>query len=83
MSVKRRNPAATSDIEAFAAGAETTTGELDAGPDPDAKRDYKALRVPFNEYEYRVLESVSKKTGRSKLNAIRWAIREMDKRVSI
>ncbi len=84
--VKRREPASAKrqptpeEIEAFASGAE---GGLKPAPkpgpklDPDANRDYKGIRVPFNEYEYRKLELITKKTGRTKLNAIRMAILKM------
>lgn len=81
--VKRRDPAVVSrakeptpeEIEAFAAA-------VDGAPErpalePKAKRDYKAIRVPFNEYEFEQLEILATKTGRSKLNAIRWAILKM------
>ncbi|AKH70894.1 hypothetical protein IMCC21906_03257 (plasmid) [Spongiibacter sp. IMCC21906] len=44
---------------------------------PRAIRDYKAIRVPFNEYEYTMLEKLATKTGRSKLNAIRYAITKL------
>ena len=30
--------------------------------------------MPFNAYEYARLEALARRTGRSKLNAIRWAI---------
>jgi len=76
--VKRREPTnamrqpSLEEIEAFAAGADG------AAPgtvlDPNANRNFKAIRVPFNEYEYRKLEEVAKKLGRTKLNVIRWAI---------
>ena len=77
--VKRREPASARQqpsqerLEAFASAADqlpTKKPDLD----PDAIRDFKAIRVPFNEYEYRKLEEVARKTGRSKLNAVRWAI---------
>ena len=42
--------------------------------DPHAARNYKAIRVPFNAYEYGRLEALARSTGRTKLNAIRWAI---------
>ena len=42
--------------------------------DPQANHDYKAIRVPFNEYEYRILQNAAEKSGRTKLNYIRWAI---------
>ncbi len=44
--------------------------------DPRAPRNYKAIRIPFNEYEYERLELLAKLTGRTKLNVIRWAILE-------
>lgn len=75
--VKRRErPAPTVDaakIEAFAAQAES---EPAAEPvlARDAKRDYKAIRVPFNEYEFTQLEALCEKTQRSKLNMIRHAL---------
>ena len=46
--------------------------------DPSAKRDFKAITVPFNEYEFTKLEEIARKTGRTKLNLIRWAILQMD-----
>jgi hypothetical protein len=82
--VKRRTPRhqpTPEQIEAFAAGVDGGYSpsapqevEEEASLDPDAKRDFKAIRVPFNEYEYRQLEALAKATGRTKLNAVRWAI---------
>lgn len=40
----------------------------------NAKRDYNAIRIPFNEYEYKQLQIGAELTGRSKLNFIRNAI---------
>ena len=62
----------TDQIEAFAAGAEAepTTPTLD----PTAPRNFKAVKVGFNEYEYQILEAASRKSGRSKLNFIRQAV---------
>ena len=82
--VKRREPASAKqkpsleDIEAFASGADGGS-HLPTQPstnslDPNAKREFKAIRVPFNGFEYSKLEEVAKKTGRSKLNVMRWAI---------
>ena len=94
--VKRREPKATSaqrqyepskeEIERFAAGADATVtsivvGPKDKKPDPAAKRDYKAIRVPFNEHEYKLLEEAAEKVGRSKLNFMRHAMLEMAKEV--
>jgi hypothetical protein len=47
--------------------------------DPNAKRNYKKINVPFNEYEYNLLNDTAQKLGRTKLNFIRWAISEMSK----
>jgi len=89
--VKRREPRALSSIakqqpspeqvEAFAAAADGGSSpqpEPEPVLDPNAKRDYKAIRVPFNEYEFAQLEELAKRTGRTKLNAIRWAILRMN-----
>ena len=66
-------------IESFGSSAES--GENPENQlDPSAKRDFKAIRVPFNEYEYRRLERVAQKTGRSKLNLIRWAVQQMEEK---
>lgn len=65
-------------VASFAAGAE---GVIETPPvqeaDPNASRDYKSIRVPFNEHEYSVLDEAARLTGRSKLNFIRWAILQM------
>ena len=44
-----------------------------------AKRDFKAISVPFNQAEWEVLEEAAEKAGRSKNNFIRWAIAEKAK----
>ncbi len=85
--VKRREPASakrqptTEEIEAFASGAESnfTIAKPVEKPvlDPHAKHDFRAIRVPFNEYEFEKLEEAAAKMGRSKLNFIRWAILKM------
>jgi len=74
---KRRTPKKTIEekINAFAAGADQNTEYLN----PNAPRRYKTISVPFNEYEYRLLEEGIKKTNRTKLNFIRWAMLEMSK----
>ena len=77
-----RQPTAEA-VEAFAAGADdnpsvpaaaTSPAADTPRADPHAIRNYKAIRVPFNAYEYGRLEALARRTGRSKLNAIRWAI---------
>ncbi len=86
--VKRREPQATTkreptaeEVEAFAAAAEGGGGasKKDTKPvlDPNANRDFKSIRVPFNQFEYSKLEEVATKTGRTKLNVIRWAIMKL------
>ncbi|SJM94639.1 hypothetical protein [Crenothrix polyspora] len=79
--VKRREPKARTltaeQIEAFAAGAENG-GQPETVKEPElnrnAKRDYKAIQVPFNQYEYEQLELGSQLSGRTKLNFIRYAL---------
>ena len=80
--IRRRLPAARPPspeaVEAFAAGADNDPSPATVAdpttPDPHAARNYKAIRVPFNAYEYGRLEALARRTGRTKLNAIRWAI---------
>lgn len=82
--VKRREPAAVKrqptaeEIEAFASGADGGNSKTEKKPEetlnPNANRDFKAIRVPFNEYEYNKLDEVATKTGRTKLNVMRWAV---------
>ena len=87
---KRRAPASLSpatttthltdaQVEAFAAGAD----QQDTQPklDPEANRDFNGIRVGFNEYEYRILEEASRRTGRSKLNYIRHAVLTLAKQL--
>jgi hypothetical protein len=75
-------------IEAFAAAAEEGRGGesqsiqiKDPGPNPSAIRDYKAMRVPFNKYEFEQLEMASKLCGRSKLNFMRYAMLKFAKEI--
>ncbi len=91
--VKRRTPkasgvaVATSEptaeqIEAFAAGVDggavaVAVPAKTPEPDIDANRDYKAMRVPFNEYEYQQLVKGAALSGRSKLNFMRYAMLKM------
>ena len=72
------DPSLAKEIESFGSSIDMEE-EPENLLDPDAKRDFKAIRVPFNEYEYRRLERVAQKTGRTKLNLIRWAILQLDK----
>lgn len=90
--VKRRDPKAITpeplaeQMEAFVSGAED--GQLvtliDIQPpviNKNAIRDYKAIRVPFNEYEYQQLEIASQLSGRTKLNFIRYAMLQLAKEI--
>lgn len=92
--VKRREPKANSGtgelsqptkerIEAFAAGADGGQNIHTNKPDLDqnAIRDFKAMRVPFNQYEYEQLEAASKLSGRSKLNFMRHAMLKFAKEI--
>ncbi len=74
-------------IEAFVAGAEDgpliplaqPITEVKPALNQNAIRDYKAIRVPFNEYEHQQLEIASQLSGRTKLNFIRYAILKLAK----
>ena len=85
--VKRREPKAVTttieptpeQIEAFAAGAEDSHKPIELNP--SAIRDFKAIRVPFNEYEYKQLEIASQLSGRTKLNFLRYAMLKLAKEV--
>lgn len=90
--VKRREPRASTtgrqptkeQVETFASGAENSTvTKIKPKLDPSAKRDFKAIRVAFNEYEYSILNEAAPKTGRSKLNFIRWAVLQMAKNLDV
>ena len=73
------DPDLAKEIEEF--GITADTGEDPVNRlDPTAKRDFKAIRVPFNEYEYRKLERAAQKTGRTKLNLIRWAVLQLEEK---
>ena len=91
--VKRRSPKASAlnivrpeptpeQIEAFASGAEVKPKPAQPKThalDPDAIRDFKAMRVPFNEYEYEQLVKGAKLSGRSRLNFMRYAMLKLAK----
>lgn len=92
--VKRREPKAVTpeptaeQIEAFVAGAEdgplvpsTQTDTQPPALNQNAIRDYKAIRVPFNEYEHQQLEIASQLSGRTKLNFIRYAMLKLAKEI--
>jgi hypothetical protein len=82
--VKRRTPASAKqhptpdELEVFASGAEQKNNVV---LDPNAKRDFKALNVRLNEYEFKKLEEAAAKTGRSKMNLIRWAILSLEQSI--
>jgi hypothetical protein len=85
MTIKKRNIVSalstndvTKEIEKFAAGAEgSPVSSVEVNQ--TAIRDYKAIRVPFNQYEYEQLEIGARLSGRSKLNFIRYAMLRMVK----
>ncbi len=94
--VKRREPKASTpkstaeQIEAFVAGAEdgplvpsvqSITNDKQPALNQNAIRDYKAIRVPFNEYEHQQLEIASQLSGRTKLNFIRYAMLKLAKEI--
>lgn len=49
--------------------------------DPKAKRDYKAINLNFNKFEWNELEKLCELTDRQKTNAIRWALKKTLKEV--
>ena len=71
--IKKRETALDRKIEEFGASADDRQAQDSVNP-IKAKRDYKAVRVPFNRYEYEQLVQGAELTGRSKLNFIRFAI---------
>lgn len=81
--VKKREPRAArqptrEEIEAFAAGADGGVASAMQAPlDKNAKRDYKSIRMPFNQFEYEQLDAAAKAAGRTKVNFIRWAIAQL------
>ncbi|MDI1293896.1 MAG: hypothetical protein PSV18_14280 [Methylobacter sp.] len=87
MAIKKRDPKKPADneydiaekIERFASAADGAV--ISKVSDPSASRDYKAIRVPFNQYDYEQLEIGAKLSGRSKLNFIRYAMLKMAKEV--
>ena len=59
----------------------TTDSFIDSGKDenmasldPDAPRKHRSLRIPFNEYEWKLLEAGCQRTGLSKLSYVRSAV---------
>lgn len=72
---KIRKPKALIDENDFINSADNVNISIEE-IDQNAKRDYKKINVPFNQYEYSILEKAAKETGRTKLNFIRWAILE-------
>lgn len=74
-------------INSFADMADLPRGaavpDKPAAPDKDAKRDFKSLNLPLNEYESLVLAEVCKRTNRSQSNVLRYALLELAKREGI
>jgi hypothetical protein len=60
-------------IEQFAAGADSQPVKPLA-LNPSAKRDFKAMQVVFNQWEFERLEAACKATGRTKLGFVRFAL---------
>jgi len=67
-------------IEKFAAGAD---GEpvKPLALNPNAKRDYKAMQMPFNQWEFERLEAACKIAGRTKLGFVRYAMLKLAEEV--
>jgi hypothetical protein len=67
---KTTSPAKDKAIEQFGNEADGATPQIN----PNAKRDFKSIRVPFNEFEYEKLAKAAALSGRSKLNFLRHAM---------
>lgn len=73
MTIKTRKPTAAPDLDEVARFGK----EADQAPNnPHAPRNFKAVRLPFNAYEWNILEEGCELTGRSKLNLLREALIE-------
>ena len=73
--VRTRKTGTTPDLDAVARfGKEAEV----KGPlkNPHAPHNFKSVRLPFNEYEWDILEEGCAITGRSKLNLLREALIE-------
>ena len=71
--VKSVTPSIEERIEQFAAGADSDPVKQVIINKND-KRDYKGLRLPFNQYEFELLELGTRLTGQTKSSFIRNAI---------
>ena len=73
--VKARKAGAAPDLDAIARfGKEANADRVPKNP--HAPHNFKSLRLPFNEYEWDVLEEGCAITGRSKLSLLREALLE-------
>lgn len=74
----RKKKAPSQSIDDFAAGADKPPGR----PDPKAPRNYKYLKLSFNEYEWQRLVAGCDAADRKRLDFIRKAIRDaIDKEI--
>lgn len=69
MAIKRRDKHTSSKELSFINRA--NSNPMDEKPNPDAKRDFKHIRFPLNEYESNLLDTISKQSKRSKLSVLR------------
>jgi hypothetical protein len=74
--VKKRDNDIERKVEEFAGSAE---GGNISETDRNAKRSYKAISMPFNQYEFEQLEIGARLSGRSKLNFLRFAMLKLVK----
>ena len=75
--MKRRGPEVQESQSPDSAALEKFAQGADGGgmkTNPHAPRNFKAVRLPFNEYEWDRLEVGCQITGRSKLNLLREAM---------
>lgn len=73
MPKQRKTNSIEKKIQQFVSQADA---EETVSSDRNAKRDYKAINLPLNKWEFDMLEKYSKKTNRTKLSFIRNAIME-------
>jgi hypothetical protein len=73
--VRTRKAGTTPDLDAVAEFGRAAEPDRNH-KNPHAPRNFKAVRLPFNEYEWDTLEEGCAITGRSKLNLLRKALIE-------
>jgi len=68
---ERKTPPSAAAIDAWAAGADGKEHDPIDFLDKTAERNFKSIRVSFNEYEYRTLKKLAQATDRTMVSTIR------------